>query len=348
MNEQQADQNWRHNALITSGVILAVIMALLMSQIDLLQIILEPTPEIIAGLLPPNNDESNPTTTAVSLSTPTKTPAPTATPSGPGTPTAVPMLIRCGDIPEGWAIHEVTTDDTLLSLSASSGTTTMAIAKANCLQNEFIFEGMIIFLPVSQPTPVPCGPPSWWVRYVVQSGDTLFSLATRTGTTVYAIMQANCLDSTYLTAGRTIYLPRTPYSPPAATATQPPTPTSTWTATPVPPPTQPPATDVPPTSPPQPTATYTLTPPPPATATFTPTPVTPTDTPVSPTDTPVPPTDTPVPPTDTPIPPTDTPVPPTNTPTPTATPVPATDTPTPTATPAPATDTPTPTATPTA
>ncbi|PID86805.1 MAG: hypothetical protein CSB13_02700, partial [Chloroflexi bacterium] len=240
MNGQPADQNWRNNVLITSGVILVIIMALLMSQIDLLQITLEPTPEIIAGLLSTNNDKLAPTATAVSLSTPTKTPAPTATSSGLGTPTAVPLLIRCGDIPEGWTVHEVTANETLLSLSATSGTTVMAIAKANCLQNEFIFAGMRIFLPINQPTPVPCGPPSWWVRYVVQSGDTLFSLAMRTNTTVYAIMQANCLDSTYLTAGRTIYLPRPPYAPPPATATLPATVASTWTATPVPPPTQPP------------------------------------------------------------------------------------------------------------
>jgi LysM repeat protein len=323
MNETIGETNWRNNLMITGGIILTVIMALLMSQIDLLEVKLRPTPAVIAALpATADNNTTQSKLTAVSLTTPTKTPAPTATSSGIPTATAVPMLIQCGDIPDGWTGYTVRPDDTLLSISAYAGTTAAAIAKANCIQNEFVFEGMIIFLPVRPPTPVPCGPPAWWLRYVVQPGDTLSSLAVQTGTTVYAIMQANCLDSTYLTAGRTIYLPRYPYTP--ATATRPLLPTSTWTATPIL--VSPTATATAVVSP-SPTATSivtttvvaTVTPPSP-TATNTPEP--PTDTPIPPTDTPIPPTDTPIPPTDTPVPPTATPVPPTAVPTDTSVPVP--------------------------
>ncbi|MBE2220188.1 MAG: LysM peptidoglycan-binding domain-containing protein [Anaerolineae bacterium] len=337
MNEQSSVQNWRGNLLITSGVILTVIMALLMSQIDLLQVQLQPTPVMVAALQPTavSNPDTNSKLTAVSLPTATKTPAPTATTSGTAIATAIPMLIRCGEIPEGWIVYTVRPDDTLLSLSAYAGTTAAAIAKANCIQNEIVFEGMNIYLPLRPPTQEPCGPPAWWVRYVVQSGDTLSNLAVRTGTTVFAIMQANCMDSTYLTAGRSIYLPRYPYTPPTATRIIFPTWTATpiiWTATP---------------TLPVPTVTAVFTPTPistliaTATATHTPNPgSTQTATPVSPTptvtNTPVPttvtlsptpantatsqpPTNTPIPPTATAVPPTNTPVPPTNTPVPAAT-----------------------------
>ncbi len=232
MNQYSEDQNWLGNLLITSGVILTVLMALLASQIDLLQVPLKPTPSFVAALQPTsvNDSASDSKLTAVSLPTVTKTPAPTATLSGSPEATAVAMLIRCGEVPEGWTRYEVQGTDTLYTISAYAGTTVSSITKANCIENEFVFEGMIIYLPVRPPTPVPCGPPNWWVRYVVQPGDTLSSLAARTGTTVYAIMQANCMDNTYLTAGRTIYLPRYPYTLPQPT--RPIFPTATWVPTP--------------------------------------------------------------------------------------------------------------------
>ncbi|MEF3302876.1 LysM peptidoglycan-binding domain-containing protein [Paenibacillus sp. GYB003] len=46
------------------------------------------------------------------------------------------------------------------------------------------------------------------MNYVVQSGDTLYSIASRFGVTVQAIMQANGLTaSSPLYAGQTIYIP---------------------------------------------------------------------------------------------------------------------------------------------
>ena len=338
MNQYSGDRNWRGNLLITSGVILTVLMALLASQIDLLQVPLKPTPSFVAALQPTsvNNSPSDSKLTAVTLPTVTKTPAPTATLSGSPEATAVPMLIRCGEVPEGWTRYEVQATDTLYTISAYAGTTVAAITKVNCIENEFVFEGMIIYLPVRPPTAVPCGPPNWWIRYVVQLGDTLSSLAARTATTVYAIMQANCMDNTYLTAGRTIYLPRYPYTLPPPT--RPVIPTATWVPTPTllpPTPTEPAVTVTAVT--PSPTAiittTVTATPIPSVTgtatatpnATLSPTPIN-TATPVPatatslPTNTPTPlPTATAVPPpTNTPVPPpTNTPIPPsTNTPVP--------------------------------
>ena len=58
-------------------------------------------------------------------------------------------------------------------------------------------------------------PPAGWSQYQIQRGDTLFSLARSTGTTVATVMQVNCLSSDRINYGTTIYLPARP----VATAT---------------------------------------------------------------------------------------------------------------------------------
>jgi LysM repeat protein len=81
------------------------------------------------------------------------------------------------------------------------------------------------------PAPLPqcvVRPPANWTPYLVQRGDTLFSLARQTGTTVGTIRQVNCLGDV-LYYGTTIYLPARPVATPPATVTA--TPTITPTAT---------------------------------------------------------------------------------------------------------------------
>jgi hypothetical protein len=56
-----------------------------------------------------------------------------------------------------------------------------------------------------------CPPPSGWVAYVIVAGDTLGDLAEATGTTVDALVRANCLaDASRINVGQTIYLPVDP------------------------------------------------------------------------------------------------------------------------------------------
>jgi LysM repeat protein len=80
----------------------------------------------------------------------------------------------------------------------------------------------------AQPTPTRlCIVPSTWRLYTVQPGDTLTSLAVRYGTTVSAIVDANCLSSTGIYAGQRLYLPAQPVVTPIPPATPiPPTPTT--------------------------------------------------------------------------------------------------------------------------
>ena len=66
--------------------------------------------------------------------------------------------------------------------------------------------------PSATATPPCVQPPSWQV-YVVQSGDTLTRLAWRYGTSVAAIVQANCLRTTTIYRGQRLYLPPAPVQP---------------------------------------------------------------------------------------------------------------------------------------
>ncbi len=232
-------------------------------------------PVPLAPTFTPGSAEVLPTaTTAASL-----TPLPSLTPLV-ATPTPLPQVCTP---PYGWVGYTVQVGDTLNELAYRYGVGVLQLMQANCLDNQSLYPGQVIFLPpvVFTPTspPLPqCGPPPGWVQYVVQPGDTLDSLAARTNTTVYAIAQASCLTRHVIRAGQVVWLP---YLPPPLTPTLPPSATYT------------------PYVPPHPTPTFTLVPPPSNTppATFTPTSQPPTATvPPPPTHTATPrPTDTPIP-----------------------------------------------------
>jgi LysM repeat protein len=86
-------------------------------------------------------------------------------------------------------------------------------------------------LPSATPAPPSCGPPDDWVLYVVRPGDTLFSLANRTDTTVADIKDANCMVNDIIYVGDELYLSSVPPSPPS----QPPPAPVIATATAIPP-----------------------------------------------------------------------------------------------------------------
>ncbi|MCP4428170.1 MAG: LysM peptidoglycan-binding domain-containing protein [Chloroflexi bacterium] len=253
----EATTPWRANIALVGGVILTVALALIMSQLDYLQTRPQPTVPAIArvtesaAVAPPQAAISLPTTTSSPTASPTLI-APVETPRQ----TAVPIRPQCGNIPDGWVAYIVQRGDTLFSLSLDSGATIAQITQVNCLNMKQLVAGMQIFLPTKPPPRIPCGPPSWWVRYTVQKGDTMYSLAISRGTTVYAIQNANCFFGEKLLWGRQIYLPPLP-------------PTVTFTPTVPPPPTNTPVPTTVPTTVPTavPTAVPTLTPPPAPTST---------------------------------------------------------------------------------
>jgi hypothetical protein len=143
------------------------------------------------------------------------------------------------------------------------------------------------------PTEMNADQPGWtlcikkfyWTSYRVQPGDTLFSLAIVTGSSVQELMSANCLINSRIDAGQVLYVPRLISGTITSTATATQTPGATVTPSPT--------VTMPQTPTDTPTATYTSTP----TDTPSPTPThtpsqthtstpTPTFTPPSPTITP--------------------------------------------------------------
>lgn len=115
---------------------------------------------------------ASPTPTATLVATPT--PSPTATP--------------------GVTVHIVSFGDTLFSIAQGYGVTMEAIATANGLTYPYlIYVGQELVIPVAgEVTPVA------GQVYVVQYGDTLFSIAQAYGTSVEALAEANGLTYPYL------------------------------------------------------------------------------------------------------------------------------------------------------
>ncbi|MCA9969114.1 MAG: hypothetical protein KC425_02810, partial [Anaerolineales bacterium] len=119
------------NLLITAGVVVTVVMALLLAQLDTVQTLLPSLPSPIAQLTAPAATGTPlpstplPTTTATAVP-PTPTPIPAAQPS----PTAVAVLASCGDVPTGWVPYTVQPGDSYFFLSANSGATINEIVQA--------------------------------------------------------------------------------------------------------------------------------------------------------------------------------------------------------------------------
>ncbi len=195
--------------------------------------------------------------------------------------------------------------ETLAVLAWRFWTTEEALREGNCLEDDALEPGQILYVP-DVATRMVCGRPPGWFAYIVQRGDTLSALAARCNVSVARLKQANCLTGDTIYAGARLWLPcfvptpLPPTRPPSPSDTPAPTDTPALpTDTPTPTPTESETPTLPPTDTPTPTETWA-----PPTETLAPT-----DTPIPPTDTPIPPTDTPIPPTNTPFPPTDTPVP---------------------------------------
>lgn len=274
-------------AALLSTILLfgSVSLALIEGQISLALVV---TPSVIISstlartntpfLVLTSTPAALPVLTVTSLPIP-----PTATLSLIPFPNATSIVPLPCDYPPGWYRITVQPGDTLETLAADYGTAPEVLMAGNCLLGDDLYPGMELFVPAPPPTiePTRCGPPSGWVYYTVQTGDTLYSLALTFGTTVRELQIANCLgSSTLIRVGQRLAVPFVPTRTPTFTLspTLEPSPTNTE----MPSPTAVTSTPVPVTLTPFPTYTSTFTPT--WTPTFTPLP---TDTPVG-TDTPTP------------------------------------------------------------
>jgi LysM repeat protein len=190
---------------------------------------LEPTPTS-GGLAPsftPMNTAVQPlfTTPGMSDIEPSATITPTLDPALQPTPTSIP-------VEENPCIHVVASGDTLFSIAEDNGLsvadlvainpllagseyTTLQIGWQLNLRGGYTATPEVTAAPLS--TPVPGGEtpmPGGQTTYVVQPGDTVFSIATRFGVTVDAIVEANDLivqgNVVFITAGQTLIIPPAP------------------------------------------------------------------------------------------------------------------------------------------
>jgi putative chitinase len=105
--------------------------------------------------------------------------------------------------------HTVVWGDTLFGLAQRYGTTVDAIVRVNNLPNEnYIRVGQVLQIPRGdQPVGVPAAP-GGTVSYTVQPGDTLYGIASRYGTTVQAIAQANgVVNPAFIRVGQQLSIP---------------------------------------------------------------------------------------------------------------------------------------------
>ena len=119
------------------------------------------------------------------------------------------VLASCNK-PAGWIPVAVTTSDTVYSLAQRYKTTPENLGTANCLSSFDVPVGFIIYVPpVPTVTVIPCGPPPGYVkRYVVQRGDTLYSIASLYRITYPTLQRANCMgSSTTIYAGQLLWVP---------------------------------------------------------------------------------------------------------------------------------------------
>ena len=231
--------------LVSVGMLLG---SFLLSQLDASGVRPPPTKAIAASLpsptpfLPTITPTPPPSATeTVVLPTPTLSPSPTSekhlggAPSDFISPTPTPpsSLLPSCPRPPGWIVYIVQRGDTLTSLAWRAGITSYALMQANCLGTTTIYPGQQVYLPPTfyaspTPQPYPCGPPFGWVVYIVQPGDTLYSLSRRFGVGIEAIRRGNCLPNYTIYAGYALYLPPLPPTP-IPTPALPPTPTPTAT-----------------------------------------------------------------------------------------------------------------------
>ena len=159
--------------------------------------------------------------------------------------TPAPTLAICSR-PIGWLPIVVQAHDTLGSLALVYNTSTDLLRAKNCLPNDQLVAGSILYVPglPSATPPIACGAPANWGNYTVQSGDTLYHISQLYRVTVQQLMQANCLYTTNINAGRSLRVPNVPTSTPGATITPLPTVTEFPSAIPsdTPAPTQIPST----------------------------------------------------------------------------------------------------------
>ena len=107
-------------------------------------------------------------------------------------------------IPPSDNTYTVASGDSLWSIARKFGVTVQELRNLNNLTSDLLSLGQVLLIPIKEPAP-----PVEGTIYTVVSGDNLYSIASRFGTTVNAIREANNLTSNVLSVGQTLIIPTT-------------------------------------------------------------------------------------------------------------------------------------------
>jgi LysM repeat protein len=123
---------------------------------------------------------------------------------------------------DGVIKHVVRQGETLLGIAGAYGVTVEDIQAANGLSDVLIRAGDELIVPVVQPDAAGASQSvASRFEYSVQQGDTIISIASRFGSTVQEIQQANNLAGDFILPGDVLTIP-VPQVPPAVLASSPP------------------------------------------------------------------------------------------------------------------------------
>ena len=194
-----------------------------------------PTVSILVTGFPTLPLPSTNTPLAISTATPTATSISSTTPTPTSTYlSTLPATLAICPPPYGWRPIVVQADQTLASLALQYRTTAELLRTKNCLLNDQLVTGSILYVPpVPTSTSFACGSPANWGYYRVSAGDTLYHIGVLYRVSVSQLMQANCLYTSSISAGQLLRVPNVATSTPAFT-TPVPTLTEIPSATPLP------------------------------------------------------------------------------------------------------------------
>jgi LysM repeat protein len=201
------------------GVIVAIFSVILVIGGIFLSLAETLPPASTPTQIPPTFPESFPTPTPTTIDFPaTDTPTTTAlsTTTSTTTATALAAAPTTCTPPSGWIRITTGSGDTVYELAQRYKTTAENLNAANCLTAAELPAGLSLYVPpVPTVTVIPCGPPAGWVRnYVVQRGDTLFSIALSYNITYPQLQRGNCMgSSTTIYAGQRLWVPNVPRIP---------------------------------------------------------------------------------------------------------------------------------------
>ena len=221
MSETESfNSSWRVPLLLTTGIVVVVIVALLLAKVDGTQRrsllpsrslpVVDAEATVAARILPrvylPDDTDVTP---ALSTTVARETTAATDQSSGTLNASATPM---CTIVQADWTPYIVQPKDSLASLAYRFGIGQNDILQNNCLAQDKLIVGDQILLPRLPQTDASgeqcyAPPPPDWVPYWIRPGDDLRELAKRSKTTVDEVIRVNCLGSAHAAARRVIFLP---------------------------------------------------------------------------------------------------------------------------------------------